>query len=77
MDPGSRAPDIEPEGEMVTDLEAKAEKYDSRAAQYYELAVQAPEGPQRTFFEVLAAYYEKLATDFRQANARRSGRWVR
>jgi hypothetical protein len=76
IDRSPRAPDVEPEVTMVTDLEVKAKNYEGRAAQYYELALQAPEGPQRGFFEVLAAYYEKLAADFRQAIARRGGGWV-
>jgi len=76
IDRSPRAPDVEPEVAMVTDLEAKAKNYESRAAQYYELALQAPEGPQRDFFDVLGAYYEKLAADFRQAIARRGGGWV-
>ena len=54
----------------MTDHEAKAEKYESKAAQYNELALQAPKGPQRNLFEVLN---EDLATDFRQATARRGG----
>jgi hypothetical protein len=61
---------------MMTDHEAKAEKYESKAAQYNELALQAPEGLQRNLFEVLKVYYEDLATDFRQAIARRGGVWV-
>jgi len=56
---------------MVTDLEAKAAKYESKATQYRELALQAPKGPQRSLFEVFAVYYEDLASNFPQAIARR------
>jgi hypothetical protein len=61
---------------MVTDLEARAEKYESKAARCYDLAFNASEGPQRSFFEVLANYYAGLAADFRQAIARRRGGWL-
>jgi hypothetical protein len=66
------APDIEPEGSMLTDLVAKAQKYESKAAQHHELALQALEGHQRAFFETLAVYYEDLAIDFRKVIAKRN-----
>jgi hypothetical protein len=75
-DPSPGAPEVEPQVAMGSDLEAKADKYESRAAQYYELALQAPEGPQRDFFKVLAVYYDSLAVDFRQASARRGSEWA-
>ncbi len=50
----------------MTELEAKAEKYESKAAQCKEWAQSAKEGPQRILYEVLAGYYDGLATDFRQ-----------
>ena len=50
---------------MTTELEAKAEKYESKAAQCREWAEKAKEGPQRTLYQVLADYYAGLATDFR------------
>lgn len=75
IDRSPRAPDVEPQMAREGDLEAKAEKYESRAAQYDELALQAPEGPQRDFFKVLGIYYENLAADFRHAIARRGSVW--
>ncbi|WP_407181233.1 hypothetical protein [Bradyrhizobium sp. STM 3562] len=57
---------------MMIELQKKAEKYESKAAQCRDWATQAPEGPQRAFFEVLADYYEGLAADFRQAIAKRT-----
>lgn len=56
---------------MVTDLETKVEKYESKAAQCKEWARQATDGPQRAFYDVLAGYYGELATDFRQVIAKR------
>jgi hypothetical protein len=56
---------------MGTDLQSKAEKYESKAAQCKEWAEQA-EGSQRTFYDVLAGYYSQLATDFRQTIQKRS-----
>lgn len=54
-----------------TDLQTKVEKYETKAAQCEEWARQATEGPQRTFFEVLANYYGELATNFRQVMEKR------
>jgi hypothetical protein len=56
---------------MMTDLQTKAEKYKTKAAQCEELALQAPVGPQRALYEVLAHYYSELATDFRQVIEKR------
>ena len=56
---------------VVTDLQAKVLKYETKAAQCEESARQATDGPQRAFYEVLAHYYGKLATDFRQIIAKR------
>ena len=56
---------------MISDLQTKVEKYETRAAQCKERVQQAAEGPQRAFYEVLAHYYGGLATDFRQVIARR------
>jgi hypothetical protein len=56
---------------MLIDLQAKAEKYERKGAQYQELAQQTPDGPQREFYKVIADYYGDLATDFRQVLARR------
>jgi hypothetical protein len=56
---------------MGMDLQAKLEKYETKLAQCEEWARQAPVGPQRTFFEVLAGYYRELATDFRKIQEKR------
>ena len=57
---------------VVTDLQTKAAKYEAKATQCEDWARQAADGPQRTFFEVLAGYYGKLATDFRQVIEKRT-----
>jgi hypothetical protein len=56
---------------MEADLQAKVEKYEGKAAKCKEWAAQATEGPQRALYEVLAGYYDELATDFRQVIAKR------
>ena len=56
---------------MDTDLQAKMEKYEGKAAKYKQSALKAPEGAQRSMYEVLANYYGGLATDFRQAAEKR------
>jgi hypothetical protein len=56
---------------VMTDLETKAEKYKTKAAQCEEWALQAPVGPQRHLYEVLAHYYGELATNFRQVIEKR------
>jgi hypothetical protein len=56
---------------MVTDLQAKVQKYETKAAQCEERTRQATDGPQRAFYEGLAQYYGKVATDFRQIIAKR------
>jgi len=56
---------------MMTDLQTKAEKYETKAAQCEEWALKAPAGPQRDLYEVLAHYYRELATDFRQVIEKR------
>ena len=53
------------------ELQAKAEKYESKAAQCREWAEKAKEGPQRILHEVLADYYVGLATDFRNVIAKK------
>jgi hypothetical protein len=54
-----------------TELQSRAEKYETRRAQCEASAQKAPEGPQREFFEVLAKYYRDLAVKFRQVHAKR------
>ena len=56
---------------MTTELQAKAEKYEGKAAQCREWAEKAKEGPQRILHEVLADYYVGLATDFRNVIAKK------
>ena len=53
---------------METNLKAKAEKYETKAAQCEEWAREAMEGPERSLYGELADYYGKLATDFRQSS---------
>ena len=55
----------------MVDLQARLNKYESKAVQYEERVRQATDGPQRAFFEVLARYYGELATDFRQVIEKR------
>lgn len=59
-------------GDTMIELQRKAEKYEGKAAQCRDWAEQAAEGPQRTFFEILADYYQGLAADFRQTIAKRT-----
>jgi hypothetical protein len=59
----------------MMDLEAKAEKYESKTAQCREWARQATDGHQRNFYEELAGYYSQVAEDFRHVIAKqRDGR---
>jgi hypothetical protein len=58
---------------VLSDLQAKAERYQARAIECHQAASEAPYGPQRVFLEVLADYYGELARDFRQILAKRSG----
>ena len=53
---------------METNLKAKAEKYETKAAQCEEWAREAMEGPERSLYGELADYYGKLATDFRRSH---------
>ena len=56
---------------MEADLQAKAEKYETKTAQCKDWARRATQGPERALYEELACYYGKLATDFRKVIARR------
>ena len=56
---------------MLTDLQTKVEKYETKAAQCEEWVRKATDGPQRAFYEVLAHYYGELATNFRQVIEKR------
>jgi hypothetical protein len=57
---------------VVTDLQTKVEKYESRASRCEEQARAATDKAQRTFYEVLAGYYSSLATDFRKIIEKRT-----
>lgn len=57
---------------MVTDLQTKVEKYESRAQRCEEHARAAKDKPEQSFYEGLAAYYASLATDFRKIIEKRS-----
>jgi hypothetical protein len=59
------------EYQPMTDLQTKAEKYETKAAQCQEWVRQATDGSQRGFYEVLAHYYGELATNFRQVIEKR------
>jgi len=52
---------------MNGELQTKLEKYEEKAAKCREAALKSAEGAQRTMYEVLADYYDGLATDFRHA----------
>jgi hypothetical protein len=56
---------------MLTDLQTKVEKYETKAAQCEQWIRQATDGSQRAFYEVLANYYGELATNFRQVIEKR------
>ena len=56
---------------MGPDLQTKIEKYEGKASRCEASARQAPDGPQRKFYLVLAEYYGQLATDFRQIVSKR------
>jgi hypothetical protein len=60
-------------GAVPNDLQTKLEKYERKAAQYEKAAQQAPDGPQRAFYQGLALYCDELATKFREVMAKRSG----
>ena len=56
---------------MVTDLQTKVEKYETKAAQCEESARQAPDELERAFYQELANYYGAVAMDFRQVLKKR------
>jgi hypothetical protein len=56
---------------MMTDLQVKVEKYETKAAQCKEWVQQATDAPQRALYEVLANYYAELATDFQKVIEKR------
>jgi hypothetical protein len=56
---------------MMTELQTKVEKYETKAARCEERVREAKDGPQRDFYEVLARYYGGLAVSFRQIMEKR------
>lgn len=56
---------------MTTDLQAKVEKYEIKAAQCEALVRKTADGPQKAFYEVLAHYYGELAMTFRHVIEKR------
>ena len=57
---------------MVGDLQAKLDRYESRAAHCSKAAQDAKDEPARRFYEELARYYSDLAADFRRVIAKRT-----
>ena len=57
---------------METELQTKVEKYEARASRCEEHAREAKDKAGQSFYEVLAAYYASLATDFRRINEKRT-----
>jgi hypothetical protein len=57
---------------MEIDLQAKAQKYETKAAQCEQRARLATDRPEQAFYEVLAHYYGEVATDFRQVIEKRT-----
>ena len=57
---------------MLSDLQAKLEKYQRKAAQYEQAAEQATGGPQRAFYQGLARYCDELASKVREIIAKRT-----
>ncbi|SDP42913.1 hypothetical protein [Afipia sp. GAS231] len=57
---------------METELQTKVEKYEARASWCEEQAREARDKAGQSFYEVLAAYYASLATDFRKVIEKRT-----
>ncbi|WP_079587001.1 hypothetical protein [Bradyrhizobium lablabi] len=57
---------------METELQTKVEKYEARASRCEEHAREARDKAEQSFYEVLAAYYASLATDFRKVIDKRT-----
>jgi hypothetical protein len=57
---------------METELQTKVEKYEAKASRCEEQARQARDKAGQDFYEVLAAYYASLATDFRKIIEKRT-----
>jgi hypothetical protein len=57
---------------METELQSKVEKYEAKASRCEEHAREARDKAGQSFYEVLAAYYAGLATDFRKVMEKRT-----
>ena len=57
---------------MPSDLQAKLEKYERKAAQYEKAAQEATRETDRAFYQGLARYTDDLAAKFRQVIAKRA-----
>ena len=57
---------------MVSDLQAKLEKYERKVAQYEKAARDATGEADRAFYQGLARYTDDLAAKFRQVIAKRT-----
>ncbi len=57
---------------MLSDLKAKLERYERKAARYEKAAQRATDGPERALYQGLAGYCDELATKFRQVIAKRT-----
>lgn len=57
---------------VVSDLQAKLEKYERKAAQYEKSAQESTSEADRAFYQGLARYTEDLAMKFRQVIAKRT-----
>jgi hypothetical protein len=57
---------------VSSELQAKLEKYERKAARYGKAAQDATSVPDRAFYQGLASYCEDLAGKFRQVIAKRT-----
>jgi hypothetical protein len=58
---------------MLTDLQTKLDRYETRAADCAKAARKTKGEHGRAFYEELAYYYTSLAADFRRVLAKRAG----
>ncbi|HET7886068.1 MAG TPA: hypothetical protein VFL62_07570 [Bradyrhizobium sp.] len=61
---------------MSSDLQAKLEKYERKAAHYGAAAEQAKSAADRALYQGLAGYCDDLASQFRQVIAKRADPFV-
>ena len=57
---------------MSSELQAKLEKYERKAAQYQKASQELTSEADRAFYQGLARYTDDLATKFRQVIAKRA-----